>query len=115
MRFPEFARALEALENTTSRLQMYELLAGLFDRADDEDIAPASYLLEGRRLPAFEGVETGMGERTTALALANATKCSVEDIAEASSRLGDLGLVAEELIPGRSARSFCSLTSIKVC
>lgn len=33
-----------------------------------------------------------MGERTTALALANATKCSVEDVAEASSQLGDLGL-----------------------
>lgn len=34
MRFSEFARALEALENTVSRLQMYELLDGLFDSAD---------------------------------------------------------------------------------
>ena len=29
MRFSESARALEALENTVSRLQMYELLDGL--------------------------------------------------------------------------------------
>jgi hypothetical protein len=36
MRFSEFARALEALENTASRLQMYELLDGLFDSADGE-------------------------------------------------------------------------------
>lgn len=71
MRFSEFARALEALENTASRLQMYELLGGLFDRAEDEEVAPASYLLEGRLLPAFEGVETGVGERNAALALAD--------------------------------------------
>lgn len=34
MRFSESAWALEALENTVSRLQMYELLDGLFDGAD---------------------------------------------------------------------------------
>lgn len=34
MRFSESAWALEALENTVSRLQMYELLDGLFDSAD---------------------------------------------------------------------------------
>ena len=41
MRFSEFARALEALENTTSRLQMYELLGGLFDSADGETFSVA--------------------------------------------------------------------------
>lgn len=46
MRFSEFARTLEALENTASRLQMYELLGGLFDRADDEEMACLSYLLQ---------------------------------------------------------------------
>ena len=34
MRFSESAWALEALENTVSRLQLYELLDGLFDSAD---------------------------------------------------------------------------------
>ena len=34
MRFSESAWALEALENTVSRLQMYELPDGLFDSAD---------------------------------------------------------------------------------
>lgn len=35
MRFSEFAKALEALENTASRLQMDELLSSLFDQVDD--------------------------------------------------------------------------------
>ena len=111
MRFSAFARSLEALETTSSRLEMYELLGVLFDKADADEISPIAYLTEGRLLPAFEGVETGMGERTAAISLATATKCSVEDVIHASGRLGDLGLVAEELIP-RSKRSKLSLTHV---
>jgi DNA ligase-1 len=114
MRFSEFARFLESLENTSSRLQMYELLGALLDKAEDKDIHAIAYLCEGRLLPAFEGVETGMGERTAAHSIASATKCSVEDVNEASSRLGDLGLVAEELI-SRSKRPKLALTDVYQC
>lgn len=41
MRFSESARALEALENTASRLQMYELLDGLFNSGDGETLTIA--------------------------------------------------------------------------
>jgi DNA ligase-1 len=111
MRFSEFARFLESLENTSSRIQMYELLGALFDKAENEDIHAIAYLCEGRLLPAFEGIETGMGERTAALSLATATKCPVKDVAAASSRLGDLGLVAEELIP-RTKRPKLALADV---
>jgi DNA ligase-1 len=111
MRFSEFARYLELLEHTSSRIRMYELLGALFDKADGDEVAPIAYLCEGRLLPAFAGVETGMGERTAALSLAAATKCSIEDVTKASNRLGDLGLVAEELIP-RSKRPKLSLTEV---
>jgi hypothetical protein len=97
MRFAEFARFLESLKNTSSRLQIYEHLSALFDKADEGEVAPIAYLSEGRLLPAFEGVETSMGERTAAISTATATKYSAEDVTEASSRLGDLGLVAEEM------------------
>ncbi len=111
MRFSEFTRTLEALEATSSRTSMYELLGRLFARACPEEVSPIAYLCEGRLLPAFEGVETGMGERTVALAIATATNCPVEDVTDASARLGDLGLVAEELIP-RSRRPKLSVTDV---
>lgn len=111
MRFSDFARSLESLENTSSRLEMYKLLGALFDKADDEELAPLAYLLEGRLLPAFAGVETGMGERTVALSIAAATKRSIEEVSKASGRLGDLGLVAEELT-SRSKRAKLSLTDV---
>lgn len=111
MHFAEFARSLQSLENTSSRLRMYELLGVLFARAEDSEVAPIAYLLEGRLLPAFEGVETGVGERTAAQAIAAATRRSAEDVAAASGRLGDLGLAAEELTP-RSKRPKLSLTEV---
>jgi hypothetical protein len=111
MCFSEFARFLELLENTSSRLRIYELLGSLFDKAEDEDIHTIAYLCEGRLLPDFEGVEPDLGERTAALSIATATKCSVEDVNEASCRLGDLGLVAGELLP-RSKRPKLALTDV---
>src|ERR687885_472880 len=63
MRFADFANSLEALEATSGRLEMYRLLGELFGKAAPEEVAPAAYLCEGRLLPAFEGVETGMGGR----------------------------------------------------
>jgi DNA ligase 1 len=111
MRFADFAGSLEALEATSGRIEMYRLLGGLFERAAPEEVAPIAYLCEGRLLPAFEGVETGMGERGVAVAIAAATRCAAEDVAGASARLGDLGLVAEELIPP-TRRPRLSLTEV---
>jgi DNA ligase-1 len=90
---------------------MYSQLAALFVKAEGGEVAPLAYLLEGRLLPAFEGVETGVGERTAAQSLTAATGCSPEDVSVASGRLGDLGLAAEELTPP-SRRPRLSLTEV---
>jgi DNA ligase 1 len=100
MRFQEFVKYLETLEDTSSRIEMYRLLGELFRQADPDETAQIAYLCEGRLLPAFEGVETGMGERTIAAAIAAATPHSDEEVAAASRELGDLGLVVERLSPG---------------
>ena len=43
MRSSEFARYLESLENTSSRLQMDEVLGTLFDKADEEELRHTKY------------------------------------------------------------------------
>jgi DNA ligase 1 len=105
MRFQEFARHLERLENTSGRTEMYRLLGDLFGKADPAETSEIAYLCEGRLLPAFAGVETGMGERSIAAAIAPAAKRTGEEVALASRELGDLGLVVERLLPpGRRSR-----------
>jgi DNA ligase 1 len=105
MRFQDFTKYLESLENTSGRIEMYRLLGELFQKADVEETRQIAYLCEGRLLPAFAGVETGMGERTIAAAIVSATGRSESEIALASQQLGDLGLVIESLLPkGRRSR-----------
>lgn len=101
MRFQEFAKHLESLENTSGRTEMYRMLGELFRKAGAEETARIAYFCEGRLLPPFEGLETGMGERTIAVAIASATGRAEEEVALASRELGDLGLAAESLVPGR--------------
>ena len=90
---------------------MYRLLGELFDKADVAETARIAYLCEGRLLPAFEGLETGMGERTIAVAIASATRRTEEEVAIASRELGDLGLAAESLAPA-SRRSLLSVSDV---
>lgn len=89
---------------------MYQVLGKLFSEAETAEIAPIAYFCEGLLLPAFEGTETGMGERNAAHALAVASKRSVDEVNQTSSRLGDLGLAAEKLIT--RSRPQLSLTGV---
>lgn len=105
MRFQDFTKYLEALENTSGRIEMYGLLGELFQKAEVEETQQLTYLCEGRLLPAFAGVETGMGERTIATAIASAVKRDEAEVTFASHELGDLGLVIESLLPkGKRSR-----------
>ncbi|MBX5478881.1 MAG: ATP-dependent DNA ligase [Pyrinomonas methylaliphatogenes] len=104
MRFETLAEYFEKLEGTTERLRMYELLGQLFARADPEETAELAYLCEGRLLPAFAGVEIGMGERLVARAIAIAAGVEEREVTARYKRLGDLGSVAEELLKSRRQR-----------
>src|SRR5881397_317221 len=110
MRFSQLAEAFKRLEATTSRATMYETLGELFDSATAEEVRPLAYLCEARLLPPFEGLETGVGERTAAAAIAAAADEEPEKVWSAFKRSGDLGLVAERLAAPR--RPTLTLTNV---
>lgn len=45
---------------------MYELLGALFDKADENNVAPVSYLLGGQLLPALRHEEARVSLRARA-------------------------------------------------
>ena len=47
MLFNQFAQYLADLEELSSRLEMTELLAQLFKELGEDEIVPASYLMQG--------------------------------------------------------------------
>ncbi len=98
MLFNTFTTKLEVLEQTSKRNQLVELLSQLFQEADPDEIQSLVYLCQGRVAPFFEPIEIGMGDKMVAQAIAKAGETTQEYVLELYGQLGDLGLVAQQLM-----------------
>jgi DNA ligase 1 len=96
--FANLAHYFEKLEKTSSRLALIEILAELFRSIESPDeIEKVCYLLQGRVAPFFEALETNMADKTVARSIANAYDVAPEQVTTLYSKLGDMGLVAEQV------------------
>jgi len=98
MEFAHLARTFEELERTSSRLSLIELVTQLFRSIErPEEIQQVCYLMQGRVAPFYEALEMGMAEKSVAKAIALAFHSTQEQIEALYGKLGDLGLVAEQV------------------
>lgn len=123
MKFVVFAEYLQELEKLSSRLAMTEKLAGLFLELEEEDIKPASYLMQGSLVPPYQSLEFQLSSKMVIRALArldheqqadDSTNLFGEtDLTSAQAKVtamfkkqGDLGLVAHDVMAetGNSAK-----------
>lgn len=104
MLFETLADYFERIEATGERLALYGLLNELLGRASVTEVPKIAYLCEARLAPAFAACEIGMGERLVAESVAIATNKQTREITRMYKRLGDLGTVAEKLLPKKSSR-----------
>lgn len=119
MQFAVFADYLQKLEKISSRLEMTAMLADVFRQLDAKEVPQACYLLQGQLLPPYEALEFQISVKTVIKALArllpaaevdtgmlfaetdySAAETQVEDLYK---KLGDLGLVAEEVLREQKA------------
>jgi DNA ligase-1 len=103
MKFAVVAEYFEQLERTSKRKELVSILAGLFSKASAEEAGQLAYLCQGRVAPFFEPVELGMGEKLVAEAIGRAAELSRDAVLERYGQVGDLGLVAREVIAGRAS------------
>ncbi|HET7713077.1 MAG TPA: ATP-dependent DNA ligase [Patescibacteria group bacterium] len=97
MKFSELSNYLDQLEVTAGRNEMIRILSELFQKVSAEEIAPVTYLIQGRLTPFFDPTEIGMGEKLVITAIANAYGVDKAEVATKYAHFGDLGLVVEEL------------------
>ncbi len=97
MKFRYLAEKFRELEGTTKRLEMTDLLAEIFEKADAEEIDKIIYLIQGQVKPPFKGIDIGLGEKYIERAVAIATGYSQEEVSEKFSDTGDLGEAASDL------------------
>ncbi len=105
MKFSDLATFFEKLEKTASRLSLIDILSDLFKQTDKEEIDKIIYLLQGRIAPFFAPVEIGMADKTIADAIARAFDETREDVLKQYSKMGDIGLVAQQLSNKQQATS----------
>ncbi|MDD2822508.1 MAG: ATP-dependent DNA ligase [Candidatus Daviesbacteria bacterium] len=97
MTFGNFAKYLQQLEETSSRLSLINILGRLFAEVESSDICQVVYLIQGRVAPFYEAIEIGMSEKLVAQAIAKAYGVSREEVLKKYSEMGDLGKVTEVL------------------
>ena len=99
MRFDELTNYLDRLEETRGRNELVRILSELYGGAAEDEIAPITYLIQGRLAPFFDPVEIGLGERLILTAAAAAYEVPRDELTARSRELGDLGAAVAALAP----------------
>jgi len=108
MRFRVLAEFFGKIEKVSKRLEITELLAGLFKEADADEIGRVVYLCQGQLAPPHKDIEVGMGEKFVEEAIAKASGHGKESVKKSFKKEGDLGLVAEHALGNRKQKSLFS-------
>ena len=106
MLFSALAEIFEKLEATTKRLEMFEILSQFFKKVSKDEVDKVVYLCQEQLLPPFKGLEIGMAEKMVEKAIARVSGKSSEEITKLYKKLGDLGLVAQEVLSKKQKTLF---------
>ncbi|KKP47499.1 MAG: putative DNA ligase [Candidatus Woesebacteria bacterium GW2011_GWA1_33_30] len=97
MYFSDFAKYLERLEKTASRLEITAILKELFEKTDKSEIKEVVYLSLGVLAPNYEGVLLNLAEKMVARSISLAYGEDLKKVTKLYKEMGDLGNVAESL------------------
>jgi len=89
------AQAYEDMEKTRKRLELLEILSGLFKNTSSKVIERVIYLTQGKIKPDFYGIELGMSDKLVIKVLEKSTSMSKDSIQEEYKKTGDLGEVTK--------------------
>ncbi|MBS3061664.1 MAG: ATP-dependent DNA ligase [Candidatus Diapherotrites archaeon] len=108
MKFLSVAKVFESIEQKSGRLEIMKLVSDAFSSADASEVAELVYLLQGKLGPDFSGIKIGMGERFVEQSIAKVSGFPVSEINAVYKKLGDLGLVGQEVLKKRKQQAFFS-------
>ena len=98
MDYSDLAEVYLLIESTTKRLEMTQYLVDLFQRTPPEFIDKIIYLTQGKIQPDYMGIELGVADKLALRAIAFTTGFSESEAEQKLIKIGDIGLLAEELV-----------------
>ena len=107
MLFSELTESFQAMSDTRKRLELTDILRQLFLRAGD-DLPELAYLLQGKVLPDYYGVEIGIADKLIIRALSHVSGKTEDEILEDYTKTGDLGQVAYNVTEKKTQKALFS-------
>lgn len=116
MKYSQLCEVYEDLEQNPSRLKKTEILSTFLRKLKKENDKQIIYLLQGKVFPDYDEREFGISEKLCVKALAKASGISDKEIIARWKKIGDLGLVAEQIMARKKQSTLFSskLTTEKV-
>ncbi|MFH1431484.1 MAG: ATP-dependent DNA ligase [Nanoarchaeota archaeon] len=108
MRYLIIANCYKELEENPSRLKKIEILSDFLSKLRRENNKEIIYLVQGRVFPDYNTKELGVSSQLIKKAISKSIGASEEKITNLWKKLGDLGLVAEELVKTKQQRTLSS-------
>ncbi len=98
MLYSKLADTYEKLEKTSGRLDKTAIIADLLKEAKPEDLEKISLLVQGVVFPSWSEKEIGVAKKMVIRIISVATGFPDSEIVNRYNKIGDLGLVVEELV-----------------
>jgi DNA ligase 1 len=93
MKFREFSRVLEELEETSSRLEMTDVLVDLLKKFDKKEVKFGIYLMMGGIAPRYLKIQFNMADKMVIRAIAKVVGKEAGEVKSEYKVVGDLGEV----------------------
>ncbi len=106
MQYSEIVETYSKIEATTKRLEITSLLVELLQATPKTIIDKVVYLTQGKLYPDFLGIELGVAEKLLFRVLSRVSGKTEDAVKTSYKMLGDLGLVAEQILSRKSQASF---------
>src|SRR5215467_3982808 len=101
-----FAETAEAISATTSKLKKIDALASYFREIADDDLRAAAVFLTGRPFALYDARTLNVGWAALGRAIQDLSGATDDAMHDAYLERGDLGEVAERLLPVRPSSNF---------
>jgi DNA ligase-1 len=108
MLYRELVRVYEALESTTSRLEMTDILANFFKEADCFSLRKIIYLTQGQLYPDFYPQKLGIADKLLLKAISFTSGVKEQMIQDLLVKEGDPGNVAQKVFQGKKQTTLFS-------
>ncbi|TFG05485.1 MAG: ATP-dependent DNA ligase [Promethearchaeota archaeon] len=106
MLYAVLAKTYEALEATSKRLEMTDILVGLFKQTPADILDKVIFLTQGKLHPSWLGQAViGIAEKSAIKAVAQALNNNEQTVNQAVKEYGDLGSAFEKLLKKKSSTS----------